>query len=168
MYYFFVEDNKINGKGQCRQIDEGVLNFEVPKEMYEDDIEKFIYKDGQIVLNPNYEQEIAAKRKKAFLQDFFKVPSALNDQDLYYRKSPKGYSSAVESINTAFNIVATLGNLPTGSLIFYEEPDFTKEEECTEEWLVNHQVKNEVMTPTEFGSFYAKFITSWNSQEHES
>lgn len=111
--------------------------------------------------------EIALRREKEFLKDFFKVPEAINNQDLYYRKSPKGYSSAVESINTAFNIVATLGTLPAGSLIFYEEPDFTKEEECTEEWLVNHQIVSKAMTTQEFGEFYAKFIVAWNSQEHE-
>lgn len=64
MYYFFVEDNKINGKGQCRQIGENVLNFEVPKEMYEDDIEKFIYKDEQIILDPNYEEKQRQKERK--------------------------------------------------------------------------------------------------------
>lgn len=113
------------------------------------------------------EEEKAKEKKESFLKDFFKVPDAVNGQDLYYRKSPKGYSSAVESINTAFNIVSTVGSLQAEVLTFYEEPDFTKEEECTEEWLVEHQVKNEKMTAEEFGVFYAKFITAWNTKEHE-
>lgn len=128
---------------------------------------KYIVDGDELVLNPNYEQELAEERKKAFLQNFFEIPNAINNKDLYYRRIPKGYSSAVESINTAFNIVATLGTLSEGSLIFYEEPDFTKEEECTEEWLVNHQVVSKAMTTQEFGEFYAKFIIAWNTKEHE-
>ena len=86
---------------------------------------------------------------------------------MYFRKQPKGYSSAVESINTAFNIVNTIGTLPAGSLVFYQQPDFADETQCTEEWLVEHQVKSEEMAATEFGTFYAGFITAWNAQEHE-
>lgn len=118
-------------------------------------------------LNPDFEEEETAKRKALFLKDFFKIPSAVKNADVYYRKLPKGYTSAVESINTAFNMVVTVGILPAGTLIFYEEPDFSKPEQCTEEWLINHQVKNEEMNTTEFGAFYAKFITAWNQQEHE-
>ena len=105
------------------------------------------------------------QRKQEFLKDVFKIQ--YNGQDLYFRKQPKGYSSAVESINTAFNIVNTIGTLPAGSLVFYQQPDFADETQCTEEWLVEHQVKNEQMNVTEFGTFYARFITAWNAQEHE-
>lgn len=112
------------------------------------------------------QKEIAAKRKEEFLKDFFEIPNVVNDKSGYYRKLPKGYSSAVESINSAFNMVTIIGQLPKDTLIFYEEPDFTKPEECTEEWLVEHQFKNETMTPTEFGTFYATFLQAWNKQEH--
>ena len=86
---------------------------------------------------------------------------------MYFRKQPKGYSSAVESINTAFIIANTIGTLPAGSLVFYQQPDFADETQCTEEWLVEHQVKSEEMAATAFGTFYAGFITAWNAQEHE-
>ena len=99
--------------------------------------------------------------EKWFTSDFFEVPNFG-----WYRKRPKGYSSAVESLNTAFNIVAVIGSLPADTLIFYQEPDFTDPSTCTEEWLVEHQTKNPAMSAQEFGAFYASFITAWNTQEH--
>ena len=51
--------------------------------------------------------------------------------------------------------------------IFYQQPDFTKPEECTEEWLVEHQIFNPEMSVQEFGTFYMAFMTAWNTQEHE-
>ena len=121
--------------------------------------------DNKFVFADEVQQELVEQRKQEFLKDFFKVQ--YNGQDLYFRKQPKGYSSAEESINTAFNIVNTIGTLPAGSLVFYQQPDFTDGIQCTKEWLVEHQVKNEQMNVTEFSTFYARFITAWNTQEHE-
>lgn len=84
----------------------------------------------------------------------------------WYRKQPKGYSSAMESVNTAFNAVNLAGTLPAGTLIFYTAPDFTDAEQCTEEWLVEHQTKSEAMDAAAFGVFYLKFVEAWNSSEH--
>ena len=123
--------------------------------------------DGEeyVLKDETWGEEQVKEHEEQFNKDFFKVQ--YNGQDLYFRKQPKGYSSAVESINTAFNIVNTIGTLPAGSLVFYQQPDFTDETQCTEEWLVEHQVKSEEMAATEFGTFYAGFITAWNTQEHE-
>ena len=108
------------------------------------------------------ETELVEARKEEFLKQFFKI-----DGYGYFRKQPKGYGSAVESLNTAFNIVTVLGNLPANTLTFYAEPDFTAAEQCTEEWLVENATKNEEMTPSEFGTFYAQFMMAWNTQEHQ-
>lgn len=108
------------------------------------------------------QEEIAGLREETFKSKFFEIPSYG-----WFRKVPKGYSSAVESLNTAFNAVSVLNKLPANTLIFYEEPDFTKPEECTEEWLVRHQTTNEEMTAQEFGAFYMAFMTAWNAEEHE-
>lgn len=118
--------------------------------------------NGEVIINENYELELAEARKEEFLKQFFKI-----DGYGYFRKQPKGYGSAVESLNTAFNIVTVLGNLPANTLTFYAEPDFLIPEQCTEEWLVENAIKNEVMTPSEFGTFYAQFMMAWNTQEHQ-
>ena len=107
-------------------------------------------------------EEIETERKKAFKSQFFEI------KDFgWYRKQPKGYGSAIESLNTAFNIVSITGILPADTLTFYTEPNFAKEEQCTEEWLVFNSYKNERMTAVEFGEFYAKFVTAWNNEEHK-
>ena len=61
-YYFYVENNKINGKGQAKCLN--LTCVEVTKDIYEDyEADKYIYENGEIVLNPNYE-EIKAQEKK--------------------------------------------------------------------------------------------------------
>lgn len=66
-YYIFLEHGSLNGAGQCRQLTEGVENIEVSEEMYNafvDSPEKYIYLDGEIVENPNYEAEQAQKERE--------------------------------------------------------------------------------------------------------
>lgn len=124
--------------------------------------------DGEPTVNPNFEEEKAKEREIAFKTTFFEIPAIDGIfQGGYYRKVPKGYQSAVESINTAFNAVTVLGLLPQDYLIFYTKPDFTDETQCTEEWLVANQFRNQTMTAQEFGQFYVAFMTGWNNQEHK-
>ena len=164
--FYIQQDNKIIIFNEDKQIIQNTLEF-MPQyknlDIRETD-KNIILFNGEFVFEEDVQNELAEQRKQTFLQDFFKVQ--YNEQDLYFRKQPKGYSSAVESINTAFNIVNTIGTLPAGSLVFYQQPDFADETQCTEEWLVEHQVKSEQMSATEFGTFYAGFITAWNTQEH--
>ena len=135
---------------------EQALKFMVYTSIEETEIEYELY-NGQY-LTP---EEVAEIRETDFKDKFFEIPAFG-----WFRKEPKGYSSAVESLNTAFNAVTIIGSLPANTLIFYQEPDFTKPEECTEEWLVEHQTFNEAMTAQEFGAFYVAFMTAWNNQEH--
>jgi len=115
---------------------------------------------GKLVKNPDYEEEKAAEREKDFKEKF--IETSLG----WYRKTPKGYSSAIESVNTAFNVISVLGTLPAGTFIFYTKPDFTDAEQCTEDWLVAHQIKSDEMDTAAFGTFYQKLVTAWNSTEH--
>lgn len=58
MYYIFLENEKLNGAGQCKRLD--CENIETTQEIYEDYIKtpnKYIYQDNEIVINPNYEKE---------------------------------------------------------------------------------------------------------------
>jgi hypothetical protein len=66
-YYVFIQNEKINGTGQCKQLTEGILNIEVEQEIY-NDIEKYIYQDGEIILNPNYEAEQELKERERIAQ----------------------------------------------------------------------------------------------------
>ena len=160
--FYRVQENMIIDNADFNYSDECKYTDICTTKEYQEDPFRYTLIDGEIVINPNYEQELAEARKQEFLKQFFKI-----DGYGYFRKQPKGYGSAVESLNTAFNIVTVLGNLPANTLTFYAEPDFLIPEQCTEEWLVENSTKNEEMTPSEFGTFYAQFMMAWNTQEHQ-
>lgn len=129
--------------------------------------EGYVIVDFELVTVEEAQEKQAEIRKQTFLEDFFKV-----GEYGYYRRTPKGYQSAIESINTAFNNFilmqqAGITEFPADVFIFYTEPDFTDPEQCTEEWLVAHQYKNNAWTAQEFGVFYSTFTRAWNNQEHE-
>ena len=125
--------------------------------------EAFTIIDDECVVNPNYEQEQAEKRMQDFYNNFIITSWGA------FRKTPKGYSSAVEAVNTIFNMVNVsqsftdqLANL----LIFYEVPDFNDENQCTEEWLVSHQKTHEACDLQTFMQWYLEFQTVWASTQY--
>lgn len=123
------------------------------------------YSETQVIIKA-VPEETAAERKAEFLKDFFKV--SLGELGTgYYRKKPKGYQSAVESINTAQIICSKMNGLPAGVLIFYKQPSFSKPEQCTEQWLESHQIVMPALSVEQFDELYLSFIQSWNKQEHE-
>jgi len=115
------------------------------------------------LINGQYvtQAEASEIRETEFKKSFFEVQGFG-----YYRKQPKGYQSAVESMNVLFNIANVTQGVQAGLIIFYQEPDFTNAEECTEEWLVQHQIVMPAMTLQEFMALYVAFMTAWNSEEH--
>lgn len=163
MNYYIEKNKKIVLFDIDKQRIKDTLNF-IPQ--YQDlkiqeTTRNIVELNGEFVFEDEVQDELAKARQKEFENKFFEIIGVG-----WYRKQPEGYSSAIESINTAFNSVTILGSLPANTLIFYQKPDFTKEEQCTEEWLIAHQFKNQFMTKTEFGQFYAKFVETWNKQEH--
>lgn len=66
-YYIFIEDNKINGAGQARQLTEGVQNIEVTQEVYETYLEDdlaYIWDGEEIIENPNYAADKAQRERQ--------------------------------------------------------------------------------------------------------
>lgn len=62
-YYAIITDNMINGKGQCPCTGDNTFSVEITEEVY-NDLDKYIYSEGQVILNPNYEQEQAEKERQ--------------------------------------------------------------------------------------------------------
>lgn len=132
------------------------------KELDNDNDKALVIVDGlELVLNPDYEAEQVTKRQEDFESNFFLITGYG-----WYRKQPKGYSSAIESLNTVFNAVTVLQSLPADYLTFYTAPNFTDEAQCTDEWLIANSFKNQAMTAQDFALFYKTAVTIWNSQEH--
>lgn len=63
-YYAHINllDNSI-GKGQCPCSGENIVCLEITKDVY-DNIEKYIYVNGELVINPNYEKEQEEKEQE--------------------------------------------------------------------------------------------------------
>lgn len=122
-----------------------------------------IMKDGEPIINPDWEKEETARRKAEFDQQFL-LTSKGN-----YRIYPKGYANAQQSIDTVNNIVVAMQGLTediANMVIFYDTPDFSKEEECTEEWLIQHQHHPSPMTLGEWAQFYIEFTTLYAQQQY--
>lgn len=66
MYKYYAHINLLDnliGKGQCPCSGENIVCLEITQEVY-DNIERYIYENGELVLNPNYEEEQRQKNEK--------------------------------------------------------------------------------------------------------
>ena len=91
MFYAFIEDNKLVGAGECRQLTEGVDNVEISEEVFRN-IERYVWNGTDMVRDPDFEvkrrsAEVRAKRDellcqtdKYMLADF---PVAEDERELY-------------------------------------------------------------------------------------
>ena len=74
--YAHIIDGKINGCGQCRILGDNIQNIVITDEIASE-LDKYIFQDGEIILNPNYEQEQAQKEHERIMElsmtrsDFF-------------------------------------------------------------------------------------------------
>lgn len=80
-YYANIVDNKINGIGQVVCVADDLFQIEISQEVYNNLSEHpnmYIYQNGAIVLNPNYEQEEEEKRRQAHIAE---LKQQLNEID---------------------------------------------------------------------------------------
>ena len=61
-YYLHIKDDKIVGKGQVMMLG-NAINIEVSQDVYNNS-EKYIYQNGEVVLDPDYEAKAQAKEAK--------------------------------------------------------------------------------------------------------
>ena len=125
---------------------------------------KYIVVNGELVLNPNYEKELIEIRQEEFYNKFLATSKG------NYRLQPKGYANAQQSVDTINGMVNALNGLTqqiAQMVIFYPTPDFTKEEECTEAWLIAHQYNAEPMTKEEWTDFYIEFSSLYAMNQYK-
>ena len=66
-YYIFVENEKINGAGQARILNEETINFEVDESLYNAFVESpdmYIWDGNEVVVDQDYEAKQAQKERK--------------------------------------------------------------------------------------------------------
>lgn len=139
--------------------------------VYEDLADKIIEKIVFTETDDELKRRAYYGNKSAFEQDFFYLPPVKTASKTifgggYYRKKPKGYTSAIESINTVARMVELIGKLPQSSLIFYNKPDFYNDKCLEDDNIISCQFVNNEMTVDEFKQFYIAFINEWNTKNH--
>jgi hypothetical protein len=160
--FYRIKENKLYDYANYQYAEDCIETDIITQAELDEHPNKVIIEGGVLVLNPDYNYEEEEKREQDFKSKFFLIEGYG-----WYRKQPKGYQSAVESMNVLFNIANVTDGIQAGLIIFYQQPDFTKPEECTEEWLVEHQIIQPAMTKQAFMSLYVSFMTAWNTEEHE-
>ena len=63
-FYIFIQNDKLNGCGQCRQLTEGVINLEVEESLYNaysENPEMYIWDGTEVIVDPEYEAKQAQK-----------------------------------------------------------------------------------------------------------
>lgn len=119
-----------------------------------------------VLYNGEYivQDSVTVEREKEFYTHFIKT--SLGN----YRLEPKGYANAQQAMDVTNTMATALGGLTeqlVPLVIFYETPDFSKAEECTEEWLVAHQKNPSVMTLEKWQKFYFEFCQLYAMQQYK-
>lgn len=82
MSYIFVENGILNGCGKCKCLTDDTISVEVEEEIYNDYIanpSKYIFKDNEIVENPDYTQ---LKARSSALDEIEQIKLELNNIDI--------------------------------------------------------------------------------------
>jgi len=111
------------------------------------------------------EEEKTAERKANFENNFLELDTNKN-----YRLEPKGYSNAQQSIDVVDRQVQKRGALTSEiatMVLFYETPDFTKPEQCTEEWLIQHQYSIDPMSKENWDLVYDDFTLKYAQKMYQ-
>ena len=67
-YYALIQDDKINGTGECPCTGAGIVCFEISDEVY-NNIDHYYWDGSDVVLNPNYDEEQLELAKQAKYQE---------------------------------------------------------------------------------------------------
>ena len=137
-YYLMIENDKIIRSSECTS-GAGFIDVEVTKEIYDDynkHHNKYIYSDGEVIINPDYEQEEYAKREAEFNKDFFNTSLG------YIRRKVSMKTGETKDFLTdllpVISMAANSGQQV--SIITYAQPDFTQEEVDWESLQIIKQV----------------------------
>lgn len=138
MYYIYVENEKLNGAGECECLNDDIMNIEVEQSVYDkyrEDNDFYIWDGINIIENPNYEQEKAQQREAKFKKEFFQTSLGwIRRQVTMSDGSTKDFlSDLLPSISMAMSF----GQVPT--VIAYNEPDYSKD---VEDWRQYQHVES--------------------------
>lgn len=135
MKYYAIYNTQTEqlSKAQCRCLNSECINIEVSEDVY-NNLDKYIYQEGQIVLDPDYDTKIIAKRQEQFNKDFFNTSLG------YIRR--KVTMATGETKDFLSDLLPTISmGVQMGqsvTIITYREPDFAQEEI---DWVTLQDIK---------------------------
>lgn len=166
-FYLNVENNKIVNCGNFDITSDTTKSYEVTEEVYYNYIkheDRYLIENDEVVEDPEFITRLTAANRQNFENKFLATSKG------NYRLQPKGYANAQQSVDTINNMVNALNGLPenvANMILFYPTPDFSKEEQCTEEWLVAHQYTAQPMTKEEWTTYYIEFSTLYAQNQYK-
>ena len=144
-YYAFIENNEINGVGQCECLNEEIQNIEIAENVYNaivEDKDRYIWDGVDVVVNSDYEETKRQEREDDFKKEFFETSLG------WIRRKPTlADGSEDDFLNNDLPLLAiglTMGS-PVVLPVAYRLPDFTRE--LTPEYMVSLQILNQLITP---------------------
>ena len=135
MKYYAIYNTQTEqlSKAQCKCLNSECINIEVSEDVY-NNLDKYIYQEGQIVLDPDYNAKIIAERQAQFNKDFFNTSLG------YIRR--KVTMATGETKDFLSDLLPTISmGVQMGqsvTIITYKEPDFTQEEI---DWVTLQDIK---------------------------
>lgn len=147
MYYIFIQNEKTNGCGQCKILNEDYQNYEVTEEVYNsfsEHPEWYEWNGTDIVKKTEevIEQELEAEREEGFKKEFFHTSLGWVRREVTMSDGSKKsfltdlYPSIAAAVNSGIEV----------PLLTYQEPDYTQE--LTTEYMETLQQK--VIATAEF------------------
>lgn len=80
-YYIYIENDKLNGAGCAKCLNKDIQNIEVSEQICQEfisDSEKYIFSNGEIIQNPDYEKILKEREKTTKISE---IISQLNELD---------------------------------------------------------------------------------------
>lgn len=108
-------------------------------------------------------EETADERKAKFNSEFLTTSRGA------FRLHPKGFANALQAIDFIDKQVEKVGSVTeqiAGQVIFYQIPDFTIAEQCTEDWLVTHQLTLSTMSKEDWNTLYLEISQLYITQQY--
>lgn len=84
MFYAFIQNNKIVGRGQCKCQGDNIICIEITEDIY-NNIEHYIYNGTDVVINPNYDKEQKEKEEAEFNRKFFNTSLGYVSRDVHMK-----------------------------------------------------------------------------------
>lgn len=75
-YFILIKDNQILNATESKTLNEDIIDIEVDKALYNDFCEnpnKYLWDGENVVLNENYETELAQERKKELINNVYQI-----------------------------------------------------------------------------------------------